>query len=132
MRNTLRFLHSKPTCLKQSRWGKFEDDIIKFKNIFDVTWICRIHNLRDSLEKDHNRNASFYYLWTLQSSPILYIHIHYIYIYIYTYMHIYVCRYVYIVYLIYVIYVTKIICKVSSAQTTVRAIYVHAPALMYI
>ena len=47
-------------------------------------------------------------------------------------MHIYVCRYVYIVYLIYVIYVTKMICKVSSAQTTVRAIYVHAPALMYI
>ena len=44
-------------------------------------------------------------------------------------MHIYVCRYVYIVYLIYVI---KMIFKVSSAQTTARTIYVHAPALMYI
>ena len=45
--NTLHFLHSKPTCSKQLHQGKIENDIIKFKNIFDVTYICRIHNLKD-------------------------------------------------------------------------------------
>ena len=49
----LQFLLSKPTCLKQLPQGKIENDIIKFKNIFDVTYICRIYNLKDSLEKFH-------------------------------------------------------------------------------
>ena len=44
-------------CLKQSRWGKFENDTIKFKNTFDVTQIWRIYNLKDSLEKIHSNNA---------------------------------------------------------------------------
>ena len=51
--NELHFLLSKTTFLKQLHQGKIKNDIIKFKNIFDVTYICRIHNLKDSLEKGH-------------------------------------------------------------------------------
>ena len=51
--NKLHFLFLKPTCLKQLHQRKIENDMIKFKNIFDVTYICTIHNLKDSLEKDH-------------------------------------------------------------------------------
>ena len=51
--NELHFLLSKPTFLKQLHQGKIENDMIKFKNMFDITYICRIPNLKDSLEKDH-------------------------------------------------------------------------------
>ena len=34
--NMLHFFRLKPTCLKQSQGGKFENDIIKFKNIFEA------------------------------------------------------------------------------------------------
>ena len=34
--NMLHFFRLKPACLKQSQGGKFENDIIKFKNIFEA------------------------------------------------------------------------------------------------
>ena len=67
--NTLHFLLSKPTGPKQLRQGKIENDIIKFKNIFDVTYICRIHNLKDSLEKGHHRNMLGKLLFLLALEP---------------------------------------------------------------
>ena len=42
---------------KQLRQAKIKNEIIKFKNIFDVTYICGIHNLKDFLEKGHHRNV---------------------------------------------------------------------------